>query len=42
MCLGMPGTAGIEALQVEAEVKPLEIRREELAIRQAASYDERQ
>ena len=27
---------GIEALQVEAEVKPLEIRREELAIRQAA------
>ena len=36
MCLGVPGTAGIEALQVEAEVKPLEIRREELAIRQAA------
>ena len=26
MCLGVPGTAGIEALQVEAEVKPLEIR----------------
>ena len=26
----------MEALQVEAEVKPLEIRREELAIRQAA------
>ena len=36
MCLGVPGTAGIEALQVEAGVKPLEIRREELAIRQAA------
>ena len=36
MCLGVPSTAGIEALQVEAEVKPLEIRREELAIRQAA------
>ena len=36
MCLGLPGTAGIESLQVEAEVKPLEIRREELAIRQAA------
>ena len=36
MCLGLPGATGIEALQVEAEVKPLEIRREELAIRQAA------
>ena len=36
MCLGIPGTAGIEALQVEAGVKPLEMRREELAIRQAA------
>ena len=36
LCLGVPGTAGIEALQVEAGVKPLEIRREELAVRQAA------
>ena len=36
MCLGVPGTAGIEALEVEAGVKPLSVRREELAIRQAA------
>ena len=36
MFLGVPGTAGIEALQAEAGVKPSEIRREELAIRQAA------
>ena len=36
MCLGVPGTAGLEALEVEAGVKPLELRREELAIRQAA------
>ncbi|MEW8548387.1 MAG: reverse transcriptase domain-containing protein [Candidatus Thiodiazotropha sp.] len=36
MCLGIPGTAGLEALEVEAGIKPLAIRREELAIRQAA------
>ena len=36
MCLRIPGTAGLEALEVEANVKPLCIRREELAIRQAA------
>lgn len=36
ICLGVPGTAGVEALEVEASVKPLEIRREELAVRQAA------
>ena len=35
MCLGVPGTAVIEALEVEAGVKPLCIHREELAIRQA-------
>lgn len=34
MCLGAPGTAGVEALEVEAGVKPLELRREELAVRQ--------
>lgn len=36
MCLGVPGTAGLEALEVEAGIKPLCIRREELAVRQAA------
>ena len=36
LCLGVPGTAGLDALEVEAGVKPLELRREELAIRQAA------
>ena len=36
MCLGIPGTAGLEALEVEAGVKPLELRRDELAVRQAA------
>ena len=35
MCLGVPGTAVIEALEVEAGVKPLCIHREELAVRQA-------
>ena len=35
MCLRIPGTAGIEALEVEAGVKPLCIRREEFAVRQA-------
>ena len=34
MCLGVPGTAGTEALEVEAGVKPLCIRREELSVRQ--------
>ena len=29
------GTAGLEAVEVEAGVKPLELRREELAIRPA-------
>ena len=33
MCLGVPG---LEALEVEAGVKPLSFRREELAVRQAA------
>ena len=36
MCLGVPGTAGLAAVEVEAGVRPLELRREELAIRQAA------
>ena len=35
ICLGVPGTGGIEAMEVEAGVKPLDIRREELSIRQA-------
>ena len=36
MCLRVPRTSGLEALEVEARVKPLSIRREELAVRQAA------
>ena len=36
LCLGIPGTAGLEALEVETGVKPLALRREELAVRQAA------
>ena len=35
MCLGVPGTASLEALEVEAGIKPLDIRREELSVRQA-------
>ena len=35
VCLGVPGTADLEALEVEARIKPLEIRREELAVRLA-------
>ena len=35
MCLGVPGTASLEALEVEAGSKPLVIRREELSVRQA-------
>ena len=34
MCLGVPATAGLEALEVEAGVLPLDIRREELAVRE--------
>ena len=33
MCLGVPATASLEALQVEAGVLPLDLRREELAVR---------
>ena len=40
LCLGVPGTAGLIALEVEAGVKPLELRREELAIRQAAKEND--
>ena len=29
MCFGVPGTEGVEALEVEAGVKPLELRRAE-------------
>ena len=36
LCLGIPGTVGLEALDVEAGVKTLELRREELAVRQEA------
>ena len=36
MCLRIPVTAGIDTLELEAGVKPLCIRREELAVRQAA------
>ena len=28
MCLAVPGTAGLDALEDEARVKPLELRRE--------------
>ena len=35
VCLGVPGTASLEALEVEAGIKPLDIRREELSVRQA-------
>ena len=36
LCLGIPGTAGLETLEVETGVTPLELRIEELAVRQAA------
>ena len=36
ICLGVPGMAGLETLEVEAGVKLLSIRREELAVIQAA------
>ena len=35
MCLGVPGTASLKGLEVEAGSKPLVIRREELSVRQA-------
>lgn len=35
ICLGLPGTSGIEAMEVEAGVIPLSLRREELSIREA-------
>ncbi|MEW8547042.1 MAG: hypothetical protein AB2693_26300 [Candidatus Thiodiazotropha sp.] len=35
VCFGVQETAGIDALKVEAGIKPPEIRREELAMRQA-------
>ena len=34
MCLGVPATASLEALQVEAGVLPLDLRREELAVKE--------
>ena len=34
LCLGVPATASLEALQVEAGVLPLDLRREELAVRE--------
>ena len=35
MCLGCPNTASCEALEVQAGVLPLDLRREELAIKSA-------
>ena len=34
LCLGCPNTASCEALEVQAGVLPLDLRREELAIRE--------
>ena len=34
LCLGIPSTAGLEALEVEAGVVPLDLRREDLAVRE--------
>ena len=34
LCLGLPKTSGVEALEVEAGILPLSLRREELAIRE--------
>ena len=34
LCLGTPATTGIEALEVEAGIMPLDLRREELAVRE--------
>ena len=34
LCLGVPATASLEALEVEAGVLPLDLRREELAVRE--------
>ena len=34
LCLGIPSTAGLEALEVGAGVVPLDLRREDLAVRE--------
>ena len=34
VCLGTPVTSGIDALEVEAQVAPLDLRREDLAVRE--------
>ena len=34
MCLGIPITASLEAVEVEADVLPFDLRREELAVRE--------
>ena len=34
VCLGTPVTSGIDALEVEAQVTPLDLRREDLAVRE--------
>ena len=34
VCLGAPVTSRIDALEVEAQVKPLDLRHEDLAVRQ--------
>ena len=34
MCLGVPATSALNAVEVEAGVLPLELRREELSIRE--------
>jgi ribonuclease HI len=36
ICLGVPSTSGREAMEVEADILPLALRREELAIREVA------
>ena len=34
VCLGAPVTSGIDALEVEAQVTPLDLRRQDLAVRE--------
>ena len=34
VCLGAPLTSGIDALEEEAQVTPLDLRREDLAVRE--------
>ena len=34
VCLGTPVTSGIDALEVEPQVAPLDLRREDLAVRE--------